>query len=143
MLSSVLAGSANQDPRGNHAASQARNPWVGPCLEPGTEALRSGPPRTKPGPPSADAPTDLRAVKISASGVELRWKDHAEGEMAFIVQRGTGAECTDFENAIGQPGQDLSSAVEPNVQPGMTYRYRVYAVRPTPQGPQGTGVSKV
>ena len=46
-------------------------------------------------------------------------------------------------NAIGQGGQDLSSATDRNVQLGMRYRYRVYAVRPTPQGPRGTGVSNV
>lgn len=96
-----------------------------------------------PGPPSSDAPSDLRAVKISAAGVELLWVDHTEGEMAFIVQRCTGAECTDFVNAIGQPGRDLNRATDRNVQPGVTYRYRVYAVRPTPQGPRGTGVSNV
>lgn len=96
-----------------------------------------------PGPPSSDAPSNLRAVKVSAAGVELTWVDHAQGEMAFIVQRCTGAECTDFVNAIGQPGEDLSSATDRDVQPGLTYRYRVYAVRPTPQGPRGTGVSNL
>ena len=29
------------------------------------------------------------------------------------------------------------------VIPGSIYRYRVYAVRPSPLGPQGTGVSNV
>jgi hypothetical protein len=97
----------------------------------------------KPGPPSADAPSDLRAVKVTHSSVELRWTDHAEGEVAFVVQRGTGAQGTDFANAIGQGGQDITTASDRNVEPGMTYRYRVYAVLPTPQGPRGTGVSNV
>ena len=97
----------------------------------------------RPGPPSPDAPIDLRVVSVSAAGVELEWVDHAEGEMAFIVQRCTGAQCTDFVNAIGQGGEDLTNATDPNVQPGLTYRYRVYAVQPTPQGPRGTGVSNV
>jgi spore coat protein H len=99
----------------------------------------SGGPR--PGPPSADAPSDLRVVRVGAAGVELAWVDHAEGEVAFVVQRGTGADATDFVNAIGQGGADLTTATDPNVQPGQTYRYRVYAVLPTPQGPRGTGVS--
>ncbi|MCZ7639014.1 MAG: hypothetical protein M5U12_24950 [Verrucomicrobia bacterium] len=80
-------------------------------------------------------------MKVSAAGVELAWVDHAEGEVAFVVQRAAGAEGTEFVNAIGQAGADLTTAVDPNVQPGQTYRYRVYAVLPTPQGPRGTGVS--
>jgi len=97
----------------------------------------------KPGPPSADAPSDLRTVKVSPSGVELSWKDHAEGEMAYVVQRCVGAEATDFVNAIGQGGEKISTAIDRDVRPGKTYRYRVYAVLPTPQGPRGTGVSNV
>jgi hypothetical protein len=97
----------------------------------------------KPGPPSTDAPSDLRAVKVTSSSVELRWTDHAEGEVAFVAQRCTGANGTDFANAIGQGGQDITTAVDRDVQPGKTYRYRVYAVLPTPQGPRGTGVSNV
>jgi hypothetical protein len=97
----------------------------------------------KPGPPSADAPTDLRTVKVSTSGVELRWTDHAEGEMAYVVQRSVGAEATDFVNAIGQGGEKINTAIDRDVRPGKTYRYRVYAVLPTPQGPRGTGVSNV
>ena len=97
----------------------------------------------KPGPPSADAPNDLRAVKVSTSGVELAWTDHAKGEMAYVVQRCMGAEATDFVNAIGQGGENINTAVDRDVRPGKTYRYRVYAVLPTPQGPRGTGVSNV
>ena len=116
-----------------------------PGDRPPPQPMPSGPDHEgpRPGPPSPDAPTDLRAVRVSAAGVELEWVDHAEGEMAFIVQRCTGAQCTDFVNAIGQGGEDLTNATDPKVQPGLTYRYRVYAVRPTPQGPRGTGVSNV
>ena len=97
----------------------------------------------QPGPTSPDAPSDLRAVKVSTSGVELQWVDHAEGEVAVVVQRCTGAECTDFINTIGQEGRNLTTAIDRQVRSGMTYRYRVYAVLPTPQGPRGTGVSSV
>jgi hypothetical protein len=78
---------------------------------------------------------------VTSDRVELQWTDHAQGEVAFVVQRCTGAECTDFANAIGEPGSDLAGAVDRSVQPGVTYRYRVYAVLPTPQGPRGTGPS--
>ena len=95
----------------------------------------------QPGPPSADAPSDLRAVNVTRTEVELQWKDHAEGEVAVVVQRCAGADCKDFTNAIGQAGGNSTTAIDRQIQPGMTYRYRVYAVQPTPQGPRGTGVS--
>ncbi|MBD71319.1 hypothetical protein CMK21_14550, partial [Candidatus Poribacteria bacterium] len=49
----------------------------------------------------------------------------------------------EFRNHIGQPGADITTASDLNVVPGAggTYRYRVYAICPTPTGPQGTGVS--
>jgi len=97
----------------------------------------------QPGSPSADAPTGLRAVKVSPSSVELRWTNHADGAVAFVVQRCTGTDASAFTNAIGQGGRDITTAVDRNVQPGKTYRYRVYAVLPTPQGPRGTGPSNV
>jgi hypothetical protein len=97
----------------------------------------------KPGPPSADAPRDLRAVKVSKAGVELQWVDQAEGEEAFVVQRCMGAGCTEFMNAIGEGGRNLTKAIDHQVQPGMTYRYAVYAVLPTPRGPRGTGLSNI
>ena len=97
----------------------------------------------KPGPPSPDAPTELRAVNVTSSSVELRWTDHAQGAMAYVVQRCIGADATDFVNAIGQGGQAITTATDRDVQPGKTYRYRAYAVVPTPQGPRGTGVSNL
>jgi hypothetical protein len=95
----------------------------------------------QPGPSSPDAPSDLRAIKVTKAGVELQWVDHADGEVAFVLQRCAGAECTEFSNAIGQGEENLTKALDRDVQAGMTYRYRVYAVLPTPQGPRGTGVS--
>jgi hypothetical protein len=96
-----------------------------------------------PGPPSADAPSDLQAVKVTSSKVELRWTNHSPGAFACIVQRCNGADCADFTNAIGQQGQNVTSAVDSHVRPGETYRYRVYAVIPTSHGPHGTGVSNM
>lgn len=97
----------------------------------------------RPGPPSADAPTGLHAAAVAASSVELRWTNHTDSAMAYIVQRSTDADSSEFANAIGQSGRDITTAIDRNVQPGMTYRYRVYSVLPTPQGPRGTGPSNV
>jgi spore coat protein CotH len=97
----------------------------------------------KPGPPSADAPTGLRAVQISRTSVMLQWVDNAEGETASVVQRCTGAECTDFGNVIGRNGAKVTTATDHHVEPGKTYRYRVYTVFPSAEGLRGSGVSNV
>ncbi len=132
--------------RQRHATARAllADPGPRPAFQP---AEPSQPPAQQdgptPGPPSPDAPTGLRAVNVTPSSVELRWTDHADGEVAYVVQRSQpqipGA--ASFANAIGLPGPAITSATDRNVQPGQTYHYRVYAVLPTPQGPRGTGVS--
>jgi hypothetical protein len=129
--------------RRRYALARAQLDHPGPRPQPkpmGPAPESDGP---KPGPPSADAPTDLRAVNLTSALVELHWTDQAQGEVAFVVQRCAGADSNDFTNLIGQPGQDVSSAIDRQVEPGQTYRYRVYAVFPTPQGPRGSGVSNV
>ena len=93
----------------------------------------------KPGPASADAPTNLRVVSASPNKIELQWVDHSEGEIAHVVQRSD--DTADFRNAIGQMGPSITTAVDPNVEPGKTYRYRVYAVFAMPNGPRGSGLS--
>jgi hypothetical protein len=55
----------------------------------------------QPGPPSPDAPTDLRAVNVTLTSVELGWANHADGVVAYVVQRFGGSDATDFANAIG------------------------------------------
>lgn len=123
------------------ALAQLESPGSRPAPKPmPAEPEHEGP---APGPPSAHAPTELRAVKVSAEKVDLQWVDNAQGEVACVVQRCVGGECLEFVNAIGQDGQDITTATDRQVQPGMTYRYRVYAVFPTPRGPLGTGVSNV
>ena len=108
---------------------------------PGGARPNQGP---RPGDPSVDAPSDLRIVERKAGAIRLTWKDNATGEVGFIVQRCEGEECDDFKNVVGQPGQDITEATDTNVASGkITYRYRVYAVKPTPEGPLGTGVSNV
>jgi len=106
---------------------------------------RRGDPREqpRPGSPSADAPSDLCVVERGARRIRLEWKDNATDEGAFIVQRCTGADCDGFRNAVGLPGPNQTAATDTNVEPAATYRYRVFALRPTPSGPRGTGVSNV
>lgn len=116
---------------------------------PGTRPkyARRQPPRNRnepmPGPASKDAPTMLQVVDSSSSGVKLEWKDNATAEAGHILQRAEGAKSTEFRNYMGKPGDKISAATDSRVQSGETYRYRVYAVRQTPRGPQGSGVSNV
>ena len=44
---------------------------------------------------------------------------------------------------MGLPGENLSSATDKHVEPGKTYRYRVFAVRLGRRGPVSTGVSNI
>jgi len=121
------------------AKVQLENPGKRPQYQ--SEAPPNTHEEPRPGSASADAPSDLRAVKVTASKVDLQWNDHGEGEVAYIVQRCSGADCLDFVNCIGQPGPNITNATDLQVRAGQTYRYRVYAVLPTPHGPRGTGVS--
>lgn len=95
----------------------------------------------QPGKPSKDAPTELRVFARTASKVTLRWQDNAEAEAGHIVQRADGEKGQEFRNHIGRPGRESSTAEDTGVVAGRTYRYRVYAVHPTPDGLQGTGLS--
>ena len=95
-----------------------------------------------PGPPSEDAPSELEA-EVRANGISLTWQDNASLEAGHVVQRAMGAESEEFRNVVGKPGPNSTAALDTAVQPGKIYRYRVFAVHPTPKGPKGTGVSNV
>ncbi|MGB0738771.1 MAG: hypothetical protein ACPGXX_01785, partial [Planctomycetaceae bacterium] len=75
--------------------------------------------------------------------VVLKWTDNCDNEAGTILQRAEGAEGGEFRNLIGQPGRNITEATDRGVRVGMTYRYRVYSVMPTPRGMRGTGVSNV
>ena len=120
------------------ARAQLDNPGTRPQIVKHTPRRDHGP---QPGKPSADDPTGLHVTSSSSSFVTLKWTDNSKNEGAYIVQRADGGEGQEFRNHIGQPGADIITASDISVVPGWTYRYRVYALRPTPAGPQGTGVS--
>ena len=121
----------------------ARAELANPLAEPPIyqdDRRRQGP---SPGPPSGDAPSDLRGTTVEHQNVVLVWTDNAEGEVFHAVQRCSGSGCTDFANHVGSEGEDIVTLTDTGAQSGQTYRYRVYAVHRTPQGPRGTGVSNV
>jgi len=121
------------------ARAQLADPLTKPPVH-RDERRRRGP---APGAPSRDAPSGLHATTIEQGNVVLVWTDNAEGEVFFAVQRCGGSGCTDFANHVGSEGEDIVSLTDAGARSGRTYRYRVYAVHRTPQGPRGTGVSNV
>jgi hypothetical protein len=119
--------------RYDRARSELADPKV-------TPPIKEGGGEPAPGSPTPYDPTDLRVVAASGSRVELAWTDNAPNDVGSIVQKCAGAACESFVNAIGQPGANITSAIDMGVTPGATYRYRVYAVR---AGGVGTGPSNV
>ena len=124
--------------RYDSAKSQLMNPGPRPKREP----LRPQGRGPQPGPTSKDAPTMLEVVSVDGSTVKLKWNDNADGEAGTILQRAVGEKGT-FQNLIGQPGGSITTATDHSPKPNGTFRYRVYSIHPTPNGPKGTGVSNV
>lgn len=102
------------------ARAQLETPGERPAPEPMAAPPEAEGPR--PGPPSPDAPGALRAVRVTATRVELEWEDHAEGEVAFVMQRCRGDDNQGFRNAVGQGGADLTRAVDREVEAGASCR---------------------
>lgn len=114
---------------------------VGPG-RPGDPRAMSGPGRPggpggpgmapTPGKPSEEDPTDLR-VRVAAEGVVLTWTDNATHAQVHILQRCLAADGDAFSNVL-PIHRPASQATDVNVRPGDTYRYRVYAIAPFPDG---------
>jgi hypothetical protein len=96
-----------------------------------------------PGTGLKQAPTELNVLETTRTHVVLQWKDNADGEAGHIIQRASGAAGGEFQNLMGMPGDHSTKAKVPRDPPGQTFRYRVYALHPTPGGPTGTAVSNV
>ena len=77
------------------------------------------------------SPTLLTATAQAGPQVRLQWLDNASNETGFIVERCTGATCTDFAQ-IATPGPRSFTGntiyTDTTIQPGNTYRYQVWAV---------------
>ncbi len=126
------------------ARKQLAQPGNKPPAREGTRAPqgagRGGP---RPGKASADAPSELAVLRQEGGTIRFTWKDNSTGEIAFILQRCEGAECVNFRNYKPFHGENITSSANISLEPGKTLRYRLYAVRPTPKGLAGTGVSNI
>jgi hypothetical protein len=90
-----------------------------------------------------NGPTELVVVSRTKNSIKLQWKDNAKNEAGHIVQRADKESRGMFRNFIPRPGSSETNAIDVHVIPGETYRYRVYTVFPTPNGPAGSKSSKV
>jgi hypothetical protein len=70
------------------------------------------------------APTDLRAVAISATRILLEWRDNSVNETKFEIQRSTGGGA--FERA-GTARADAQRFTDSGLRRSTTYTYRVRA----------------
>jgi hypothetical protein len=72
------------------------------------------------------APTNLVAVAISKSQINLSWTDNANNEAGFRIERCKGSTCANFA-LIATVGPNVTSYGNTNLAANTTYRYRVYA----------------
>ena len=127
------------DRRYQLARQQLDNP--GPRPKPYNKSPGRHYPNPKPG-DLPNGPTDLVVVSRAGNSIKLQWKDNAKNEAGHIIQRADKNSAGEFRNHIPRPGSAETNAVDVRVVPGETYRYRVYAVFPTPNGYVGTKPSK-
>lgn len=83
-----------------------------------------------------DAPTGLAVVGVTRNSVTLGWNDTAN-ESNFVVERCTGASCTDF-SGVAIVTKDTTSYTSSGLRRSTTYRFRVQATNSA-----GTAVSTI
>jgi len=71
-----------------------------------------------------EPPTNLVAIVVSDSQIDLTWTDNSSGEVSFKVERKTG---TDNFSIVGTTAQDVNAYSDNNLTSHTTYTYRVYA----------------
>jgi len=72
------------------------------------------------------APSDLAGSAASSTAIDLTWTDNTTGEDEFLLERCSGAGCSDFA-ALAAPAADSTSYTDASVCEGTTYSYRILA----------------
>ena len=72
------------------------------------------------------APSNLTALAVSSSQINLTWVDNASNETGFKIERCTGIKCTNFAQ-IATTEANVTSFSNTGLLPKTTYRYRVQA----------------
>jgi predicted phage tail protein len=75
---------------------------------------------------SPAAPTNLKAMAVSSSQINLNWADNSNNETGFRVERCQGSKCTNFAK-IATVGRGITSYSDIGLRRSTTYRYRVRA----------------
>ena len=78
-------------------------------------------------PPSLPAaPSNLVAMPISKTQINLTWSDNAANEDGFKIERCSGASCSNFSQ-VAMVGANLKNFANTGLKRNTTYRYRVRA----------------
>jgi titin len=72
------------------------------------------------------APSNLTALAVSSSQINLAWTDNANNETGFMIERCTGSRCTNFSQ-ITTVGANVTTFADTGLSARTTYRYRVWA----------------
>jgi hypothetical protein len=89
--------------------------------------LRFAPGATTPPPPAPPAAaSQLTAAALSRSEIQLRWRDNADNEDGFRIERCVGSTCTTFTQ-VAVAGRDATGFVDSGLARNTTYSYRVRA----------------
>jgi photosystem II stability/assembly factor-like uncharacterized protein len=112
----------------------ARSIAVVPSTMPGMEEVWVGSPGTgvqnrlfPVSPPPPAAPSNLQALTVSNQQINLTWRDNANNESGFNVERCQGNSCTNFSELF-TTNANVRSYVDRGLTANTAYCYRVRAV---------------
>ena len=71
-------------------------------------------------------PSNITAVAVSSSRVNIKWKDNSENESGFTIMRKTTA--LNYYIYVGEVGANVTSYSDNNLYSGVTYVYKVIAL---------------
>lgn len=72
-------------------------------------------------------PTNVAAVALAPTQVQVTWTDNGIDEIRFYVQRCLGSDCEDFDDIVTLGGNE-TEYIDEDVMAGAKYRYRVVTV---------------
>lgn len=81
---------------------------------------------TQAAPAVPNAPTNLAAVPVSKSQINLTWTDNSTDETGFYIERCKGSTCTNFVR-IATVGAGVTTYANTGLTKNTTYSYRVQA----------------
>ena len=79
------------------------------------------------GPTTAIKPTDLMEIMSSASYISLLWRDNANNEDGFKIERSTSSSSGFVQ--VGSVGANVTNWIDSGLSAGTTYYYRVCAYK--------------